>query len=97
MDPSALIAIVSIITAGLTTGFGTMGPALAEGRAVATAMTSLAQQPDASPTITRTLFVGLAMIESTAIYCFVVSMILIFANPFWTSVIAAAAAHGGHK
>jgi F0F1-type ATP synthase membrane subunit b/b' len=34
------------------------------------------------------LFVGLAMIESTAIYCFVVSMILIFANPFWNHVIA---------
>jgi F-type H+-transporting ATPase subunit c len=47
-------------------------------------MTSLAQQPDAAPTITRTLFVGLAMIESTAIYTFVVSMILIFANPFWS-------------
>jgi F-type H+-transporting ATPase subunit c len=28
------------------------------------------------------------MIESTAIYCFVVSMILIFANPFWTHIIA---------
>ena len=35
--------------------------------------------------------VGLAMIESTAIYCFVVSMILIFANPFWNHVIAQAA------
>jgi F-type H+-transporting ATPase subunit c len=28
------------------------------------------------------------MIESTAIYCFVVSMILIFANPFWNQAIA---------
>jgi F-type H+-transporting ATPase subunit c len=85
------IAIVSIITAGFTTGFGTMGPALAEGKAVATALGSLAQQPDASATITRTLFVGLAMIESTAIYCFVISMILIFANPFWNNVINTAA------
>ena len=84
---STTIAAVSIITAGLTTGFGTMAPALAEGRAVATALSSLAQQPDASATITRTLFVGLAMIESTAIYCFVVSMILIFANPFWNHVL----------
>ena len=42
----------------------------------------------ASATITRTLFVGLAMIESIAIYCFVVSMILLFANPFWNHVIA---------
>jgi len=95
MDASVIIAVVSIVMAGLTTGFGTMGPAFAEGRAVASAMTSLAQQPDASATITRTLFVGLAMIESTAIYCFVVSMILIFANPFWNAVVTAAAAHAG--
>ena len=83
MDSMTYIAIISIIMAGVTTGFGTMGPALAEGRAVAAAMASLALQPDASSTITRTLFVGLAMIESTAIYCFVVSMIILFANPFW--------------
>lgn len=92
MDDTTFIAITSIITAGLTTSFGCMGPAFAEGRAVATALTSLAQQPDASATITRTLFVGLAMIESTAIYCFVVSMILIFANPFWTHFLAENAA-----
>ncbi|ASF47117.1 F0F1 ATP synthase subunit C [Methylovulum psychrotolerans] len=88
MDNTTLIAMASIITAGMTTSFGCLGPALAEGKAVSTALTSLAQQPDASATITRTLFVGLAMIESTAIYCFVVSMILIFANPFWNHVIA---------
>lgn len=91
MDSMTIIAVASIVIAGITTGFGTMGPALAEGRAVANALSSLAQQPDASATITRTLFVGLAMIESTAIYCFVVSMILIFANPFWNYVIAQAA------
>jgi F-type H+-transporting ATPase subunit c len=90
MDPMTTIAVASIVCAGITTAFGTMGPALAEGRAVATALTALAQQPDASSTITRTLFVGLAMIESCAIYCFVVSMILIFANPFWNHFIQAA-------
>jgi F-type H+-transporting ATPase subunit c len=88
MDSMTLIALASIAIAGITTSFGCLGPALAEGRAVATALTSLAQQPDASATITRTLFVGLAMIESTAIYCFVISMILIFANPFWNHTIA---------
>lgn len=90
MDSLTWIAVASIVMAGVTTGFGTLGPALAEGRAVAVALTSLAQQPDASATITRTLFVGLAMIESTAIYCFVVSMILIFANPFWNAAMEAA-------
>lgn len=87
MDDTTLVAIASIVTAGLTTSFGCMGPAFAEGKSVATSLTALAQQPDASATITRTLFVGLAMIESTAIYCFVVSMILIFANPFWNHFI----------
>ena len=88
MDSTTAIAIASIITAGLTTAVGCMMPALGEGRSVASALSSIAQQPDAAPTITRTLFVGLAMIESTAIYCFVVSMILIFANPFWNHIIA---------
>jgi len=88
MDSMTIIAVTSIVIAGITISFGTIGPELTEGKAVATALTSLAQQPDASATITRTLFVGLAMIESTAIYCFVVSMILIFANPFWNYAIA---------
>jgi F-type H+-transporting ATPase subunit c len=79
-----LVALVSIFIAGLTIGIGSIGPALAEGRAVAAALTSLAQQPDEAATITRTLFVGLAMVESTAIYCLVVSLILIFANPYWS-------------
>jgi len=83
MDSTTVIAVASITTAGLTISIGCIAPALGEGKAVATALSSLAQQPDAAPTITRTLFVGLAMIESLAIYCFVVSMILIFANPFW--------------
>ncbi|MBM4070178.1 MAG: F0F1 ATP synthase subunit C [Planctomycetes bacterium] len=88
MDNEGLIGMVSIIVAGLTIAIGSIGVALGEGWAVARAMTSLAQQPDAAPTITRTLFVGVAMIESTAIYCFVVSMILIFANPFWNHMVA---------
>jgi F-type H+-transporting ATPase subunit c len=91
MDSMTIIAVASITLAGLTISIGSIGPALGEGRAVATALTALAQQPDASATITRTLFVGLAMIESTAIYCFVVAMILIFANPFWNHAIAQAA------
>jgi F-type H+-transporting ATPase subunit c len=83
MDSTTIIAVTSIITVGFTTTIGCMLPAVAEGRAVISALQSLAQQPDMAPTITRTLFVGLAMIESTAVYCFVVAMILIFANPFW--------------
>lgn len=88
MDSVSLVAFGSVVTAGLTIAIGSLGPAFGEARALAQALASIAQQPDASPTITRTLFVGLAMVESTAIYCFVVSLILIFANPFWDYIVS---------
>jgi F-type H+-transporting ATPase subunit c len=92
MDANTWIEITSIVIAGLTITLGTIAPALAEGRTATEAQSAIAQQPDAAPTLTRTLFVSLAMIESTAIYCFVVAMILLFANPF---VETAATAAGG--
>jgi F-type H+-transporting ATPase subunit c len=88
MDQITMIGVVSVLTAGLTISIGSLGPALGQGRALAQALSSIAQQPDEANALTRTLFVGLAMIESTAIYCFVVSMILIFINPFWNAVAA---------
>jgi F-type H+-transporting ATPase subunit c len=90
MSAVEIMGTVSIIIAGLTIAIGSIGPALAQGRAVAQALAAMAQQPDEAATIARTLFVGLAMIESLAIYCLVVAMILIYANPFWNYVIAKA-------
>lgn len=90
MDSTTIIAVTSIVSSGITTCLGCVVPAYSEGRAIIAALTSMAQQPDASANITRTLFVGLAMVESIAIYCFVISMILIFANPFWNHFIAKA-------
>jgi len=87
MDAISLIGTVSIIVAGLTIAIGSIGPALGEGRALSEALNAIAQQPDEADTITRTLFVGLAMVESTAIYCFVIALIVVFANPFWDYVI----------
>jgi F-type H+-transporting ATPase subunit c len=77
-----LIQIVSILAAALAVSFGAIGPALAEGRAVAAAMDALARQPESAGTISRTLFVGLAMIETMAIYCLVIALLVLFANPF---------------
>lgn len=91
MDNLGLIGAVSVFTAGITLAIGSIGPALGEARAAAHALTAIAQQPDEANTITRTLFVSLAMIESTAIYCFVLAMILIFANPILDRVIEMAA------
>ena len=95
MDNVSIVALASIVSAALCIAIGSVGPALGEGRSLAQALQSIAQQPDEAGTITRTLFVGLAMVESTAIYCFVVSMILIFANPFWNHFIEQAAKAAG--
>ena len=76
------VDLVSIIAAALAVSFGAIGPALAEGRAVAAAMDAIARQPEAAGTISRTLFVGLAMIETMAIYCLVIALLLLYANPF---------------
>ena len=88
MDSVTVIGMISILTAGFTISVGSIGPALAQGRALATALQAIAQQPDEASTLTRTLFVGLAMVESFAIYCFVIAMIIIFANPFWDRVVS---------
>lgn len=72
------IEMVRIIVAGATIAIGTIGPAFAEGKALATALEAIGRQPDASGTISRTLFVGLAMVESTAIYCLVMAFIILF-------------------
>lgn len=90
MDNVGLIGMISIVASGLTIAIGSIAPALGEGRAIAQALSAIAQQPDEANTITRTLFVGLAFIESIAIYCFVIALILIFANPFWNYVITKA-------
>ena len=95
MEELSLIGMISVITAGLTIAIGSLGPALGQGRAVSQALASIAQQPDEANSITRTLFVGLAMIESTASYCFVVAMILIFVNPFWNAVVEMVGQIGG--
>jgi len=73
---------VSILSAAIAVSFGALGPGLGEGRAVAAAMDAIARQPDAAGTISRTLFVGLAMIETMAIYCLVIALLVLFANPF---------------
>lgn len=87
MDNISIIGAASVIISGLTIAIGSIAPAIGEGMALAKALGAIAQQPDEANTITRTLFVGLAMVESTAIYCFVIAIILIFANPFWNFVV----------
>ena len=81
MDAGTLFAITTMIVAGIAVGIGTIGPGLGQGRAVSAALDAIARQPDASDSITRTLLIGLAMIESLTIYTLVIALIILFVNP----------------
>jgi F-type H+-transporting ATPase subunit c len=81
MDKMNWIVLLSTGGALLAIAIGVMFPALAMGRAIAQALDSLARQPEAEKSITRTLFIGLAMIESLAIYVLVIVLIVLFRNP----------------
>ena len=81
MTDLATFTTVSTIVAALAIAIGAIGPALAMGRAIAQALDALARQPEAERSITRTLFIGLAMIESVAIYVLVVVLVILFRNP----------------
>jgi F-type H+-transporting ATPase subunit c len=76
------LKLVSIIGAVFTVSVGSFMPALAECRAIVAAMEAIARQPEAAGSISRTLFVGLTMIETMAIYCLVVALLLLLANPY---------------
>ncbi len=73
--------LVSTVVAALAIAIGVIFPALAMGRAITQALEALARQPEAEKAISRTLFIGLAMIESLAIYVLVVVLIILFRNP----------------
>jgi F-type H+-transporting ATPase subunit c len=81
MNAISWLVVVSTAVAGLAIAVGVMFPALAMGRAISQALEALSRQPESEGSIMRTLFIGLAMIESLAIYVLVVVLIVLFRNP----------------
>jgi F-type H+-transporting ATPase subunit c len=81
MSDMSWFTVASTVIAALAIALGTMFPALAMGRAIGHALDALARQPESEKIIMRTLFIGLAMIESLAIYCLVIVLIILFRNP----------------
>ncbi len=87
MSDIALIVLGSSVAAVIGIALGVMMPALAMGKAITSALEALARQPESERSIMRTLFIGLAMIESLAIYCLVIILIVLFKNPLLEYII----------
>ena len=81
MSDIASIVLGSSIAAIIGIALGVMFPALAMGKAISSALEALSRQPESEKSIMRTLFIGLAMIESLAIHCLVMILIVLFRNP----------------
>lgn len=81
MPDLSTFTLASTVAAILGIALGVMLPAIAMGRAISNALEALSRQPEAERSIMRTLFIGLAMIESLAIYVLVIVLIVLFRNP----------------
>ncbi|MBQ9035004.1 MAG: ATP synthase F0 subunit C [Alphaproteobacteria bacterium] len=88
MDSYAIIGAVSVLGACICMGIGSIGSALGEGQAAAAALQAMAQQPDEANRIRSTMFVTLAMLETTALYAMLIAFLTLYANPFWNYAIS---------
>ncbi len=71
---------VRLIAAGLTMGLGAIGAGYGIGVASQHAINAMTQRPEMTGAFMRTMFLGMAITESPAIYALVISMILIFVS-----------------
>ncbi|BDV44763.1 ATP synthase subunit c [Geotalea uraniireducens] len=71
-----------MLAAGFGMAIGAFGTGIGQGLAVKSAVEGVSRNPGASGKILTTMMIGLAMIESLAIYVLVVCLIILFANPY---------------
>ena len=77
----AIIIACSVLAAGLTIGLAAIGTGLGMGRGLGEAASAVGRNPEAQGKILMTMMVGMAMIESLAIYALVIALIVLYANP----------------
>jgi F-type H+-transporting ATPase subunit c len=65
-----------VLAAGIGMALGTLGTGIGQGLAVKSAVEGVSRNPGASGKILTTMMIGLAMIESLAIYALVVCLII---------------------
>jgi F-type H+-transporting ATPase subunit c len=75
---TSLSASAALLAAGLCMGFGGIGPGVGNGMAAEAAVKWMARNVKYGAELMRTMLVGQAVSQSTAIYAMVVSLVLIF-------------------
>jgi len=75
-------AMAAMIGAGLAISLGAIGAGAGIGNAASGACQAVGRNPGVQGKIMMTMLVGMAMAESIAIYALVVSLVLLYANPY---------------
>jgi len=77
----ALIKLGAILAAAFTIGFGTVGTGVGMGSIGRAALESMARQPELSGKTFTTMLIAMALVEALAIYCLLISLVILYANP----------------
>lgn len=77
----AIVIGCSLLAVGIAMGLGTIGTGVGMGNGLSGATNAVGRNPEAQGKILLTMMVGLAMIESLAIYALVIALICLYANP----------------
>lgn len=72
--------VAAYIAAGICMGLGTIGPALGQGFIGGKACESIGKRPEHAGVIQRGMFMSLLMVETSAIYALLISIVLILRN-----------------
>jgi F-type H+-transporting ATPase subunit c len=75
-------AMAAMIASGLAIGLGAIGAGAGIGNAASGACQAVGRNPGVQGKIMMTMLVGMAMAESIAIYALVISLVLLYANPY---------------
>ena len=81
MEPTLIVALVTLITPAVAIVLGAITPAIVEGLAVLRALDGMTRQPESANDLRSTLIISMALLESTAIYVLLICLVLLFANP----------------
>lgn len=87
-SPAMWFLVASAVAAAVAITGGTTIAAMGQGRVTGAALSAIAEQPQAREAISTSLFIGLALLESLALYALIVALILLFANPLTSRVLA---------
>lgn len=82
MTENAIIIAASLFAAAFTCLGAALGAAIGNGNLTGKAIESMARQPEEAGKLFTNMLVSVGLVESMPILCYVIAVVLVFANPF---------------